>query len=262
MRRVSVGCLLAITLLALWILIVTDAQAREPGDDETMMIALDLMDLDIPGEGSGDQLELPPIEEPVVPAKKAPPSIPEPVIPAKEVPPSIPEKEPVVVERTPAPMPAARPPVESPMPGIAPFLLEGPDRAAGTTKASTRPTETRDFEAAIQEIPAELKTVPPPPSRAGSLKVPSGTDVRGAGEADLPEIPLLKGADTGQEMPVPGAVGSGLSMKPMQGLDGTSVVSPDARSSQSSRRAADHLQIHEDFDSRLIEIYEGYYKNR
>jgi hypothetical protein len=262
MRRVSIGCLLATTLLSLGSAVVGDAQAREPSVDETMMIALDLMDVDIPGEGSGDQLELPPIEEPVIPAKEAPPSTPEPVIPAKEAPPSIPEKEPVVVERTPAPMPATRPPAQSPMPGIAPFLLEGPDRGAGTTKASTKPAGTKDVEAALQEVPAELKTVPPPPSRPGSLKLPSGTDVRGSGEADLPEIPLLKGADKGQEMPVPGTLGSGLSMKPMQGLDGAPVVSPDAGSSEPSRRAADYLQIHEDFDSRLIDIYESYYKDR
>jgi hypothetical protein len=160
-------------------------------------------------------------------------------------------------------MPAARTPVESPVPGIAPFLLEGSGRrGAGTTQAGTRPAGTRDLETPLEEIPAELKTVPPPPSRAGSLKLPSGTDVSVSGEADLPEIPLLKGEDREQQTPVAGGQGSGLTMKPMQGLDGTPVVNPDARSSQRGRKAEDYLQVREDFDSRLIEIYERYYKKR
>jgi hypothetical protein len=207
------------------------------------------MDLDMPGDSSGDQLELPPIEEPASPVEEATPSIP--------------EQEPAVVERTPTQMPAARTPVESPLPGIAPFLLEGSGkRGAGTTQAGTRPAETRDLEGALEDIPAELKTVPPPPSRTGSLKLPSGTDVSVSGETDLPEIPLLKGGDSEQQTSVPGGSGSGLTMKPMQGLDGTPVVDPDARSSQRARQAEDYLQVREDFDSRLIEIYERFYKNR
>jgi len=213
-----------------------------------MMIALDLMDLDIPGEGSGDQLELPPIEEPVSPVEEATPLIP--------------EQKPVVGERTLTEIPAARTPVQSPLPGIAPFLLEGSGRGEGTTKAATKPAGTSDIETALEEIPAELKTVPPPPSRAGSLKLPSGTDARAAGEADLPEIPLLKGEAREQQRPVLGGQASGLTMKPVQGLDGTPVVSPDARSSQQARQAEDYLQVREDFDSRLFEIYERFYKKR
>jgi hypothetical protein len=213
-----------------------------------MMIALDLMDLDMPGEGGGDQLELPPIEESVSPADEATPSIP--------------EQEPAVVERTRTEMPAARTPVQSPLPGIAPFLLEGSGRGAGTTKAATEPAGTSDLETALEEMPAELKTVPPPPSRAGSLKLPSGTDVRASGEADLPEIPLLKGEDRGPQTTLPGGQGSGLTMKPMEGLDGTPVASPDGRPSRRGRRAEDSLQVREDFDSRLMEIYERFYKKR
>ena len=248
MRRVLIGCLLAVTLLSLGGVVLIRAQAREPGSDEPMVIALDLMDLDIPGEGSGDQLELPPIEEPVSPVEEATPSIP--------------EQKPVVVERPPVEIPAARSPVQSPLPGIAPFLLEESGRGTGTTKAATKPAGTRDFETALEEIPAELKTVPPPPSRAGSLKLPSGTDVGVAGEADLPEIPLLKGQDREQQRPVSGGQGSGLTMKPMLGLDGTPVVSQGSRSSQQARGAEDYLQIREDFDSRLFEIYESFYKKR
>ena len=162
MRRLSIGCLLVATLLSLGGVVVGSAQAREPGSDKPMMIALDLMDLDIPGEGSGDQLELPPIEEPMSPVEEATPSIP--------------EQKPVVDERPQTEIPAARSPVQSPLPGIAPFLLEESGRGTGTTKAATKPAETRDFGAALEEIPAELKTVPPPPSRAGSLKLPSGTE--------------------------------------------------------------------------------------
>lgn len=248
MRRLSIGCLLVATLLWLGGVVVGSAQAREPGSDKPMMIALDLMDLDIPGEGSGDQLELPPIEEPMSPVEEATPSIP--------------EQKPVVDERAQTEMPAARSPVQSPLPGIAPFLLEESGRGTGTTKAATKPAGTRDLGTALEEIPAELKTVPPPPSRAGSLKLPSGADAAVAGEADLPEIPLLKGEDRAQQGPVPGGYGSGLTMKPMQGLDGAPVVSPDARSSQQARQAEDYLQVREDFDSRLFEIYETFYKKR
>ena len=258
MRRLSIGCLLVATLLSLGGVVVGGAQAREPGSDKPMMIALDLMDLDIPGEGGGDQLELPPIEEPMSPVEEATPSIPEPE-------PAVVERtqqKPVVVERTQTEMPGARSPVLSPLPGIAPFLLEESGRGTGTTKAATKPAETRDLGTALQEIPAELKTVPPPPSRAGSLKLPSGTDVGVAGEADLPEIPLLKGEDREQQGPVPGGYGSGLTMKPMQGLDGTPVVRQDVRSSQQARQAEDYLQVREDFDSRLFEIYESFYKKR
>jgi hypothetical protein len=248
MRRGFVFCLLAAQLLSSGGAVMSSAQVREFGSDEQMMIALDLMDLDIPGEGSGDQMELPPIEEPVTPADEALPSIP--------------EQKPPEVERTRTGMPADRAPVRSSGSGIAPFLLDESRSGAGVTEAATRPPRTDDFESALEEIPAELKTVPPPPSRSESLKLPSGTGVQVSGEADLPEIPLLKGEDRAQPTPVSGGQGSGLSMKPIQGLDGTPVLSPDSRSPRQTRRAEDYLQVREDYDSQLFEIYDRFYKKR
>lgn len=248
MRHFFVGCLLAVFLLSGGAVVPSSGQGRDTESEKQTTIALDLMDLDIPGDGGGDQMDLPPIQETERPVDVAEPPAPQP--------------KPAEAELSGTEMPEAGRSVQSPMPGMVPFLLEGAGSGTGTTRAATKPTGGPDPEALIQELPAELKTVPPPPSRAESLKLPSGLDVGPSGEPAVPEIPLLKGQDRGQQTPMSGGQDSSLTMKPFPDLDEAPGASRDLRPSRAGRRPEDYLQIREDIDSRLIEIYERYYKDR
>ena len=244
------GCLLVVFLLPGWGVFPSSGQERETVSEKQTTVALDLMDLDIPGEGGGDQMDLPPIQESEEPSDVARPPAP--------------QQEPAEAELGKTEMPQAGRSVSSPMPGMVPFLLEGAGagRGGGTTGAATKATEGPDPETLIKELPTELKTVPPPPSRAESLKLPSGLDAGTSGETSVPEIPLLKGEDRGQETPAPGGQDSSLTLKSFEDSREAHGAGRVSKPSRVGRRPEDYLQVREDIDSRLIEIYERYYKDR
>jgi len=85
-------------------------------------------------------------------------------------------------------------------------------------------------------------------------------DAGASGGSDVPEVPLLKSEDWGQRVPV--GQDSSLTMKPLPDLGGTSGASRDSRPSPERRRPEDTLQVHEDLDALLIDIYERFYKDR
>ncbi len=246
MRHVSVVLFLAVFLLSGWSVVASRGQANETEPERRTMIALDLMDLEIPGEGSGDEMELPPIQG--VERSEVEPE------------PPIPPQGPAEVERSWPETPEASRSAQSPEPGLVPFLLED----LGVGGGSTRPgTETRGYrapETLTGEFPAELKTVSPPPSHAESLKLSSGMDASASGGSDVPEVPLLRSEDRGQRVPV--GRDSSLTMKPLPDLRGTSGASRAFRPSPERRRPEDTLQVHEDLDAQLIDLYERYYKDR
>jgi len=249
MRRVSLGFALAVLVLSLAGAVPASGQLGEKGSEEQKPVALDLMDLDIPGEGSEDQLELPPIQETQSPA---------PVTPASPSP-----ERPAEAKMSPAAgSKAGAGSAASPLPGMIPFLLEGSVGGQGTTKAATKPTGASPPVTSVEDLPAELKTVPPPPSHAGGLKVPSGADGKASGESALPEIPMLREEAKGQQAPGVVGTGSSLTMKPLPDLHGTPASDKDAGLAPEDRRPEDYLQVREDIDSRLIEIYERFYKRR
>jgi hypothetical protein len=212
-------------------------------------IALDLMDLEIPGEGSGDEMELPPIQGSG--SREETP-----------VPPEAPS-EPVTFERPEQGIPERTRSVQSPSRGLAPFLLDEPVLRGEGARPETAPSVGGTSQDLTEEFPAELKTVPPPPSRAESLKLLPGMDVGGADRSDVPEIPLLKGEDWAQQPPASAEPDSSLTMKPFPDLRGLSETSPGvAGSSPKERRQEDYLQAREDIDKRLIDLFERYYKDR
>ena len=85
-------------------------------------------------------------------------------------------------------------------------------------------------------------------------------DASASGGSDVPEVPLLKSEDRGQRVPV--GRDSSLTMKPLPDLRGTSGASRDFRPSPERRRPEDTLQVREDLDAQLIDLYERYYKDR
>jgi len=246
MRHFSVGLLLLVFLLSGLGVVVSRGHADETEPERRMMIALDLMDLKIPGEGSGDEMELPPIQGAEGSEAEAEPPTPPP--------------EPAKVERSRRETPEASRSAQSPAPGLTPFLLEDPGVGDGSTRPGTETTEYRAPETLPGEFPAELKTIPPPPSRAEGLKLPSETGSSASGGSDVPEIPMLKSQDQGQRLPV--GQDSSLTMKPLPDLRGTSGVGRDSGYSPEPRRPEDYLQVREDLDAQLIDLYERYYRDR
>ncbi len=249
MKRIVAGSLLSLLIVSAGGTVTTRGQAEGSEAGKRMLFALDLMDLELPGEDDGDQMELPPIE----------PSKP----PVKEAGPSAPEPPPTRVESTGTQTAAPTGSAESPSSGIAPFLLEGPVGGAGRTRPPATSAEGLDAEIPVEEIPTDLKTIPPPPSRAESLKLPSGEDASGSGGSDIPEIPLLTGEEGGGlKTPVSGGQDSSLTLKPLSDLSGESGTGRRQAPAQAGRRQEDYLQVREEIDPRLIDIYERYYKDR
>lgn len=246
MRHVTVVVLLAVFLLSGWGIVASRGQANETEPERRTMIAMDLMDLEIPGEGSRDEMELPPIQG--VEKSETEPA------------PPTPPRESAEVERSRLEAPEASRSAYSPAPGLVPFLLEDPGGGGGSTPPGTETTGDRAPETLTGEFPDELKELPSPSSHADSLKLPSGVDTSAAGGSDVPEIPMLKSEDRGQRVPV--GQDSSLTMKPLPDLRGTSGASRDSRPSPEPRRPEDTLQVREDLDAQLIDIYERYYKDR
>jgi hypothetical protein len=81
-----------------------------------------------------------------------------------------------------------------------------------------------------------------------------------SGGSDVPEVPLLTREDRGQG--VPAGQDSSFTMKPLPDLRGTSGASRDSATSPERRRHEDYVQVREDLDARLIDLYERYYKDR
>jgi len=246
MRHVSVVLLLAIFLLVGWGVVQSRGQANATGPGGGTLVALDLMDLEIPGEDSGDEMELPPIQgtqkSEVEPEPQAPPV------------------EPAEVEPSRYEAPEASRSAQSPAPGLTPFLLEDPGVGDGSPRWGAEATVDPAPEILPGDFPAELKTVPPPPSRAESLKLPSGTDTSASGGPDVPELPLLRSEERGQRDPL--GQDSPFTMKPLPDLSGTSGARRDPAPSTERRRPEDYLQVRENTDAQLIDIYERYYKDR
>ncbi len=244
MKHAPVAFFLAVFLLCFW-----DPAAGGPRRDggerqEGTRIALDLMDLDIPGEGGGNEVQLPPIQG----TDKSEPE------PAPQAPPEKPQG----LERSRNETQPAGRPVSSSGSGMVPFLLDEPGAGGGKSRA-----EGRRPEAPLDdEFGAELKAVPPPPSNAESLKLPSGMGASASGGSDVPEIPLLKDEDRGRQGPATPGRDASLTMKPFPDLSGPSNAGRAARSSARDLRPEDTLQVHEDIDSQLIDLFERYYKDR
>jgi hypothetical protein len=202
------------------------------------------MDLDIPGEGSGEGMDLPPIQEKERPDEE-------------NVPPET-ARQPAEGERDRGGVEEATRSAESPKGGIVPFLLEEPEVRRGATGAGSGTTAEPASGESLEDIPVRLKTVSPPPSHADSLRLHPGAETSEGGPSQAPEIPLLKGADRGQSGPEPS-----LMMKPLPDVPGHSEARrPAATLSQPSRRPEDTLQVREDIDARLLEIFERYYRSR
>ena len=201
MRHVSVVLLVAVFLVSGLAVVAGHGHANEADSEGRQMIALDLTDLEITGEGSGSEMELPPIQgaegSEVEPEPPPPPP------------------EPAEVERSQLEIPAETRPVPSPDPGLAPFLLEDPgEGSAVSTQPRKETAEAPVTETSTEEFPAELKAVPPPPSRAESLKLPSEEDVSASTSgSDEPELPVLKDPGGGQTVSV--GQDSSLTMKPL-----------------------------------------------
>lgn len=251
MRNIAVGFLSAVFLLSGGGGAPCSGQVRDAESAERTTIALDLMDLDIPGESRGDLMELPPMQE-----RESP---------AAEEHPRVPQRGFAEVESSETEMPKAGRAASSPVPGMVPFLLDGLDgtgMGGVRSRSMTQPAGERDPDALIQELPGDLKAVPPPPSRAESLKLPSGMDMSEARDSDVPEIPLLKDEDRGQQAPSSGGWGPSLTMKPLPDLAGTPEAGSDSKPFPATRRPEDYLQIREDLDSRLMEVFERFYKDR
>lgn len=243
MRTVSAAFFLFACLLSASAADPAHAQVLEGNRGGAIRVALDLMDLEIPGDGSGDEMELPPIEG----------------MEAREEGVERPPAEAPRRERT---IPEAGGPVDSPAVGIVPFLLEEPEGERGGSRAGGTSGEEPASVTRPEEIPVELKTVAPPPSLAESLKLPAGSDPRDGGPSDVPEIPLLKGEDLGQRGPESSGQDPSLTMKPLPDLQGVPVGSGRGASLQPPRRPEDSLQAREEIDTRLIEIFERYYEDR
>ncbi len=246
MRRVSVVLFLAVFLLSEWGVVASCGRANETEPGQRTMIALDLMDLEIPGEGSGAEMELPPIQG--AERSEAEPELP------------TPPQEPAEVEWSRPKTPEATRSAQSPEPGLVPFLLEDPGVGGGSTLPGTETTGDRAIETVTGEFPAELKPVSPPPSRDESLKLPSGMDASASGGPDVPEVPLLESEDRGLRVPV--GQDSSLTMKPLTDLRGMPGDGRESRPSPERRRPEDYLQVREDLDAQLIDLYERYYKDR
>ena len=246
MRHVSVVLFLTVYLLSGWGVVASRGQENETDPERRTLLALDLTDLEIPGEDSGDEMELPPIQG--AERREAEPE------------PPTPPQEPAEVEWSRPEIPEASRSAYSPEPGLVPFLLEDPEFGGGSTRPGTETTGDRAPETLTGELPAELKTVSPPPTHAESLKLPSGMDSSASGGSDVPEVPLLKSEDRGQRLPV--GQDSSLTMKPLPDFVGTSDASRDSRPSPERRRPEDTLQVREDLDGQLIDLYERYYKDR
>jgi hypothetical protein len=248
MTHVLVAVFLALFLVSGWGVAPSRGQERGKGPEKGMTTAMDLMDLDIPGEGSGDEMELPPIQgKEKREAEPAPPAAP---------------RKPAQAERSMSEVPEVSRSVKSPKPGLNPFLLEEPEVSDGTTRVGSEPAGEGAPEPLPDEIPAELKTVSPAPSHAESLKLPAGTDAGASGSSEVPEIPLLKGEDQWQQAPAPGVRDSPLTMKPLPDLRESSAARPDSSPSRKTRRPEDTLQVREDIDARLIHLFERFYKDR
>ncbi len=201
-------------------------------------VALDLMDLDVPGEGGGDRLELPPLEEPSKPA-------PEPA------PPSSPKAGGVEGEKgREVPPPRASSPPEPP--DLVPLLLPETEEVQAPRPAGGE---------AAEEIPIELKAVSPVPVDSERLKLPSAGAEGGGGEGGIPEMPLLPDSG-GAGGPEPAPPVSVMPLKPLPGLEGKGIRSGGSVHSGKSRRPEDFLRFHEEMDTHLIEIYKRFYERK
>jgi len=248
MRHVPVAFLLAVFLLCGWGVAVGGSPESGAERQEGTTIALDLMDLDISAQGGGDEMELPPIQGT---ERRGP----EPAPPA-------PAEKSAEMERSKNEIPPASRPVPSSAPGMVPFLLDEPEVEGGKSREEAEWPGDRAPEAPADELPAELKALPPPPSHAESLKLPPGMDASASGKSDVPEIPLLKDEDRGPQVPVKPGQDASLTMKPFPDLRGSSTASRASRSSSHDLRPEDTLQVREDIDAQLIDLFERYYKNR
>jgi len=247
MRTAFVVLLLTLFFVSGWGVAAGLGQENETEARGWTTVALDLMDLEIPGEGGEDEMELPPIQG-------AEPS-------EVEAEPPAPSREPAEVESSPFAAPEVSRSVYEPAPGLSPFLLEEPAGVAeGAVPAGTRAGGAGTAETPTEEFSYELKTVSPPPAHGERLKLPSGMETSAAGSSDVPEIPLLKGEERGYQ--VPEGQDASLKMKPFPDLSGTAGARRGARVSPQRRRPEDSLQVHEEMDARLIDLYERYYKDR
>lgn len=249
MRSLPVSLFVAVFSLCGWGVLPGNGQVRETAEGIPIRVALDLMDLDIPGEGGGDEMELPPIQGAERPEKEG--------VPAESA------RQPAEGERSRSGVEEARRPKEAPAPGVVPFLLEEPGARQGTTRAGSVTTAEPAAGEGLEDVPVLLKAVPPPPSHTDGLRLDSGTETRKGGPSQVPEIPLLKGEDGGQRQAEPSLQDPSLTMKPLPDPPGVSEAHrPAAGPSQRSRRPEDTLQVREDIDARLLEIFERYYKDR
>jgi hypothetical protein len=247
MRSLPIAVFVSVFLLCGWGVVVGNGQVPETVDETPIRVAMDLMDLDIPVEGSGNEMELPPIQGVERPLEES-------------VPPEAP-RQPAEGERSRSGVVETTRPTESAAPGLVPFLLEEPEARTGAARPGGVTTAEPAADDGREELPVELKTLPPPPSYTDSLR--PYPDAGEGGSPQVPEIPLLKGQDGGERRPEPNLEDSSLTMKPLPDLPGPSEArSPAAGASQPSRRPEDTLQVREDIDAPLIDIFERYYKSR
>ena len=223
-------------------------------------ICLELMDLDSPEQGQ-EEMELPPLKagEEEKPARGEAPA-------SKVL--SVPETrrsgEPVPkadVALPPLKMPAGvwEEPVRKAAPavGLSPMILPPPPPII--TEQELMPLKALEPRGVATKEPASLKAVAPPAARDQGLKLPSS----GAGspvESSPPEMPILVG--TGDREEPQALMAPPLPVKPVQ----KTAASQDSQGAPGVLAEADAAKKTaapgEDLDSKLVEIYERFYRNR
>lgn len=211
-------------------------------DPVPYLLCLDLMELEIPGDKGGEQLDLPPLRDAREPERKAP-------TPAVRTEPPAQPPSGVRSREEAAPPPA---------PGLSPLMLPEPERG----RVGTRLPGEAAYPPPKGDLSTDLKPVAPPRSRPGELKVPAEGGATPRSQESAPDLPLLR---RGQGGPRPlGEPGrdSVLTLKSATGGSPERTAPLEIGGGVSSDFSMRSGGVPEPIDPILERIYERYYKHR
>jgi len=274
---------------------VNPSTGEDPGDIGPMYCQ-ELMDLEIPVEDGEQGLDLPPLttEEPPAPEKVEAPSlkgIPRETktglkqpAPSPDVPPELlalpMEGEGTEGQPVSAPLPSMSlkryPGADGPLPGvseegvggtrptpgISPMILPQPKEVRGREPLPSQPDEVfREIVDTELKEPDQLKTIQPPPAKALSLKVPSGT-TRDAppGTTSTQDIPLLAGKKATRAKGSSAKTASPLALKSVSDWEAGLDAEESAAAGGGTLPSGIYIGRWEELDGQLIDIYERFYK--